>query len=90
MSGVEWPRQICPHCGNRDKFEFEVEGFVKVHYAEGDDGVIAGVNTGDLPFNSRVWCLQCGRQGRWCAWQRGVYTEDGIEVQGEKCGGDVG
>jgi hypothetical protein len=66
---VKFPKVKCPHCGNRSRFDIEITARV---------ALIAGgpgspyVKDEELPFNSRIWCHDCGRQGRWNAWQRGA------------------
>jgi predicted nucleic-acid-binding Zn-ribbon protein len=74
VSDINWPKQLCPHCGNRDDFRYEV--VMPVDY----DGPASALDFRHeemtLPFNSRVWCLKCGKQGRWNAWQRGAYPAE--------------
>lgn len=72
---MEWPEQLCPHCGNREEFEFEVLTTMRVPLGPCYDPEELLHNVG-LPFNSRVWCRKCGKQGRWNSWQRGAYPVD--------------
>ena len=72
---MEWQEQLCQHCGNREEFEFEVLTTMRVPLGPCYDPEELLHNVG-LPFNSRVWCRKCGKQGRWNSWQRGAYPVD--------------
>lgn len=76
MSEIEWPRLLCPHCGNHESFEFEIASRIGIRYGNKVETLIptSGYSP-SLPFNSRVWCLKCGKRGRWNSWQRNAYTK---------------
>lgn len=75
---IDWPRLLCPHCGNREHFEVEIRNYARLDFAKRRLKPAVqqrGAEMAELPFNSKCRCLQCNKRGRWNAWQRGAYSE---------------